>query len=274
MQSMTKAALTVVHVLIASLVPALAQPSPVKFDNYPRYGVAPPAEYRASMQPIVDDVLRAIKSGGQAEVRIVGHADFDAHGPAFETQVSQERASVAQQTLLAMIGAQAGLEGIGQDLLWQNLKMTVEGIGTREPVVPNPQNEQDRRKNRRVEISWTAREPAPHPRPEPRPAPEPIPLSYKVVGFGIWNGAAKVTLVGDQVVRFKVTNSNPLLGTTITIEHDPRGARQSRQIPPLGTVEIEFSMLTHKPLEWHFDISSESDAFLVSWSAMSFAPDN
>lgn len=259
-----------VLLVLLRLSPVFAAERHTVLEDYPRYGKSPSAEQLRHMDPVVEDVVQAIKAGAVATVRLVGHADFDANGRAFETRVSEERAAAAQQTLLAKISARASLEGISQDRLWANLNMSAKGMGTREPVVTNPRSEEERKRNRRVDIHWVS--PEPRPRPAPRPVPTPIEIVERVVGFGIWSGPAKVVLVGEQSVTFKITNTNPLLGTTIVIELDPRGPKQSRQIPPLGTVEITFSEFGRKLGNWHFDIATNSDSFAVAWSATSFAP--
>lgn len=272
MKQMTFIAVAVVCGLLSFADPAFAEEKRVEFTNYPQYGKAPPPEYRVLIQPIVEEVVRVVKDGGTASLRILGHADFDAQGDAFVTKVSVERASSAQQTLMSAIMLRAELEGITREQLLNKVNVTLEGLGTMKALYAANRPMSDRVKNRRVEIFWeTATPNRPLPR-RPRPAPSPIPTAFKVAAFGIWNKSNTVRVVGDQLVRFVLTNSNPLLGTTITIESESSRDKKSRIIPPLGTVEIEFSMLTPRPIEWIFHVSTDSDSFVVTWSALTHVP--
>jgi hypothetical protein len=265
-----------IFVVIACLItafapPALAQQQPIVIADYPRYGMVMPPTFRATLQPLITTIIGTVAAGGTVRVRVYGHADFDAQGREFETKVSVERATVAQQTLLSSLLAQAELAGISRDKLLAGLDVTIQGMGTKQPKVTNPRNELERKENRRVEFFWDTAGVNPQPPPRPSP-PEPAPdnTSLRVVGFGIWTGSSTVHIRGEQMVRFVIENQN-LLGTTISITDMTHGGKKSRMIPPRGTAEIEFAILKAGPINWTFGVDTDSDAFVISWQALSFA---
>lgn len=253
--------------------PGFAQTNPVVFSNYGRYDAAPPPDWRQKIDPVVDAVIATIKRGGTASIHIDGHADFDAQGEDFSTRVSQERASAAQQPLMTQILARSQLEGIPREQLLQRLHLTLAGWGTKKALHPASSPMSERVRNRRVEISWSTTGPQPRPRPEPPPAAEPVTL--KVVGFGVWTSDARVTLTGEQVVRFVVTNNN-LLPASLTIEWEIGGNANERKnltLLPSQTKEVEFSIFGGRgPRTWSFKITQVSQTLVVSWSALSFTP--
>lgn len=85
---------------------------------------------------------------------------------------------------------------------------------------------------------------------------------------GSWNGSAHWEGEGGQLMRFTVNNAN-ILGTTITIASANTNQSESRIIPPAGSAEIEFSAFGAEPMYWPFDISTDSDAFIVTWELCS-----
>lgn len=254
--------------------PVFAQASgSVTIADYPRYGKVLPGNFRELFQPTVSGILATIKSGGTANISVYGHADFDAQGRKFEKKVSLERAAVAQSTLMSMLMAQAQLEGISSDRLAAALTVTVLGMGTSQPKVPRPTNENERKQNRRVEIAWDASGgAAPKPRPQP-PEPEPDNV-LRVVGFGVWNKSGTVEANGDDLVRFVLRNEN-ILPTTVTITDTKHGGKHSQILLPGTTAEMEFAVAgavgKHgQPYHWTFNVDSDSDAFVVSWQALSY----
>jgi phosphatidylserine/phosphatidylglycerophosphate/cardiolipin synthase-like enzyme/outer membrane protein OmpA-like peptidoglycan-associated protein len=80
-------------------------------------------------------------------VRLVGHADFDPvrerREPGFIRRISRERALAVKQALERLIN---------NPLLSSRLAWDVRGAGSAQLVVPNPRTEQERMRNRRVEI--------------------------------------------------------------------------------------------------------------------------
>jgi uncharacterized protein YfaS (alpha-2-macroglobulin family) len=69
-------------------------------------------------------------------------------------------------------------------------------------------------------------------------------------------------------MHFQITNLN-VLGTTITIDADRTQESKSQIIGPQGTVDISFTIFGAEPMGWRFDISTDSDAFLVGWKLYS-----
>lgn len=265
---------TVVSVSLLILASAaVAQSGQVEFRNYGQYNTAPPPDFREKVDPLINDVITAIKAGGTATVRFDGHADFDAQGDAFTMRKSQERASAAQQAILSQIVLRAGLEGISLDDLQRRLTMHTVGWGTTKALYPETRPMSDRVKNRRVEIAWQTAVPQ---RPAP-PPPPPLPpqTTMKTVGFGIWTKSSRQTVVGEQVVRITVTNQDAL-PTTFTIEGvgGAAGGKKTVTLLPTETKEVEFSNFgPNKPVEWQFLVTPPSGRpFVVFWKAESFAP--
>jgi hypothetical protein len=66
-------------------------------------------------------------------------------------------------------------------------------------------------------------------------------------------------------MNFVVHNGN-VLGTTLTIEADT-GEKHSAVIPPGVTddTNFSFSIFGPEPRTWNFDVSTNSDAFVVTW---------
>ncbi len=89
----------------------------------------------------------------------------------------------------------------------------------------------------------------------------------KPLDAGSWNGNSHWEGQGGQLMRFTVNNAN-VLGTTITIAANS-GESHSSIIAPMGSVDLEFSVFGAEPMGWSFDISTESDAFIVTWSLCS-----
>ncbi len=85
--------------------------------------------------------------------------------------------------------------------------------------------------------------------------------------IGSWISDTKLNTQGGQIMTFKVKNVN-VLGTTLTIESNI-GGTQSQIILPQKTMEFEFSCFGAEPLSWSFDISTNSDAFIVTWELYS-----
>ncbi|MBB4805802.1 hypothetical protein HNP38_001074 [Chryseobacterium defluvii] len=84
---------------------------------------------------------------------------------------------------------------------------------------------------------------------------------------GSWNSDTTLTVQGGQIMTFKVKNTN-ILGTTLTINSD-KGGLKSLIIAPLTTMDFEFSCFGAEPMGWKFDISTNSDAFIVTWELFS-----
>src|SRR4051794_23749313 len=84
----------------------------------------------------------------------------------------------------------------------------------------------------------------------------------KLLGQGAWNADSSVSVLGGQGVSFQVTNIN-VVGTVVEITG--RGQTQSATILPGLTATLDFSFFGQEPISWDFEVSSPSDAFIVSW---------
>jgi hypothetical protein len=84
---------------------------------------------------------------------------------------------------------------------------------------------------------------------------------------GSWNGAARLACKGGQVMHFKLSNAN-VLGTTITIRSNKAG-KKSLILPPFMTMDVTFDYFSDRPINWEFNISTDSDAFIVTWELYS-----
>lgn len=80
---------------------------------------------------------------------------------------------------------------------------------------------------------------------------------------GSWNGNASLDVQGGQGMNFVLKNLN-VLGTTISIASNLGGAKSANLLPQVPQ-ELEFDCFGSEPMSWHFDITTESDAFLVGW---------
>lgn len=92
-------------------------------------------------------------------------------------------------------------------------------------------------------------------------------VGEKLFDRSSWNSSTTAHYKGGQGMYYRVKNIN-ILGTTITIDSNLNGSR-SLIISTLTTVDIRSSSLGVEPLEWKFDISTYSDAFIVKWELFS-----
>lgn len=131
----------------------LARPCPLPrretVSRFARYqntvGSLPPPEQQ-KLRSIAILIRESFRPGCRRirTVRLIGHADRDIQrGPAFESRISIERARGVEQALKRLIGSPA----ISSHINWQS-----RGVGASSLVVSNPRNEQERARNRRVEI--------------------------------------------------------------------------------------------------------------------------
>ncbi len=86
----------------------------------------------------------------------------------------------------------------------------------------------------------------------------------KLLDTGTWNGSAHWEGQGGQIMEFTVKNAN-VLGTSITIAATDFNQSESRIILPLSDETIKFSAFGAEPMYWRFDVSTDSDAFIVAW---------
>ena len=92
-------------------------------------------------------------------------------------------------------------------------------------------------------------------------------MSLKKSDSGSWNKDTSYVKKGGMTMKFEVKNVN-LLGTTLTIDSN-YGGSQSKIIPPLTTMDFTCTCFGNEPMTWKFDISTNSDAFIVSWTLYS-----
>ena len=90
---------------------------------------------------------------------------------------------------------------------------------------------------------------------------------FKLLRSGSWNGSATLNFQGGQIMHFQIKNVN-VLGTTLTIKSN-LGSEKSALILPQQTADLRFDCFGAEPMGWTFDISSDSDAFIVAWSLFS-----
>jgi hypothetical protein len=90
---------------------------------------------------------------------------------------------------------------------------------------------------------------------------------FRVLDSGSWNGSVTKNYRGGQVMHFQLKNVN-ILGTTITISSN-LGGKKSLIILPQQTSDMRFDCFGAEPMGWTFDISTDSDAFIVTWSLFS-----
>ena len=90
---------------------------------------------------------------------------------------------------------------------------------------------------------------------------------FRLRDSGSWNSSAQLTSRGGQIMHFKVKNIN-ILGTSIAIQSNLGGKKQIL-ILPQQTVDLRFDCFGSEPMSWSFDISTESDAFIVTWKLYS-----
>jgi hypothetical protein len=147
-------AIRYLSLLVAMLAPAavLAQSAPsITIADYPRHGTAPSPVQLDQLRRVAMGIAGTLLTGADVNVSIVGHADFDAQGRAFETEVSRERARGAEASLTALVLQEAARVGLPVARA-QSVHYTAVGLGTARPVFPSPSNEDERKGNRRVEI--------------------------------------------------------------------------------------------------------------------------
>lgn len=93
------------------------------------------------------------------------------------------------------------------------------------------------------------------------------PGNYRMLTSGIWTSNTSLTVQGGQGMWFKIRNDNAL-GTTISIS-DQHGQSKSSIIPPFSSVEFLFANFGIEPMGWRFDVSTNSDVFMVTWELWS-----
>jgi hypothetical protein len=90
---------------------------------------------------------------------------------------------------------------------------------------------------------------------------------FKLLDSGSWNNSTTLNYQGGQVMHFQVKNVN-VLGTTLSINSN-LGGNKSLIILPQQTGDIRFDCFGSEPMGWTFDVSTDSDAFIVAWQLFS-----
>jgi hypothetical protein len=90
---------------------------------------------------------------------------------------------------------------------------------------------------------------------------------FKLLDSGSWNNSTTLNYEGGQVMHFQVKNVN-VLGTTLSINSN-LGGNKSLIILPQQTGDIRFDCFGSEPMGWTFDVSTDSDAFIVAWQLFS-----
>lgn len=126
--------------------------------GFSRYSNAIPPQERPKILRIAKLIVQSFSSRQPIRtVQLVGHADRDLQrGANFEKKISGDRALQVKKQLIDSIGNPR----IAARISWQ-----IKAVGATQLAVPNSKTENDRRRNRRVDI-FVARSPSP-PRPTP-----------------------------------------------------------------------------------------------------------
>lgn len=143
------------------LTPVHGQNVPaVTIADYPRYGTELSPAQREELRRVATAIAGTLLTGAEVNVSVFGHADFDAKGRAFETDVSRERALGAETALRALVQEESAKVGLPVSRL-QSIHYTVMGLGTARPVFSQPRSEDERKANRRVDFVMTVSTPQP-----------------------------------------------------------------------------------------------------------------
>lgn len=121
-------------------------PAGTTLSRYPAHAVtvaALPAPMQQRLSALATRIRASFRPGCRpfTLVRIVGHADRDRRGAAFERDVSRRRAEEVERTLRALVGPPAS-----------RIRFLREAAGATRLVVTNPVTEEQRRENRRTEV--------------------------------------------------------------------------------------------------------------------------
>jgi outer membrane protein OmpA-like peptidoglycan-associated protein/pimeloyl-ACP methyl ester carboxylesterase len=116
--------------------------------GFSRHSNAIPHQERAKIVRIAQLIVQSYRSGQPIRtVRLVGHADRDVkRGASFEKKISGDRALEVKKQLINSIRSPT----IASRVSWQ-----IKALGSTQLVVPNPKTENDRRRNRRVDIIFS-----------------------------------------------------------------------------------------------------------------------
>jgi outer membrane protein OmpA-like peptidoglycan-associated protein len=136
-------------------------PGPLQetLSGFPRYQkdvrFLPPAE-QAKIWAVAQRIVRSFQPGCTPlrGVLLVGHADHDLQrGPVFERQISVQRALQVRTALrIAITSSSRNSSAISPTAVLSSIDWVHRGDGALQLIVQNPATEQQRARNRRVEI--------------------------------------------------------------------------------------------------------------------------
>ncbi len=87
--------------------------------------------------------------------------------------------------------------------------------------------------------------------------------NYLPAGGGSLNSNGSISGAFEQAVKLTFNNVN-ILGTTIQVTSSSGVTEQSILIP-MGSATFTFYNFGEEPQEWNFDVSTVSDAFIVTY---------
>jgi hypothetical protein len=123
------------------------------FSRYQNSVASLPPRERGKLAIVARSIVRSYSPGCQPvlSVQLVGHADVDPQRerrePGYLERISRERALAVKQALERLVNNRA--------ISWR-ISWSVAGVGASQLAVANPRTEQDRLRNRRVQI-WLSR---------------------------------------------------------------------------------------------------------------------
>lgn len=89
---------------------------------------------------------------------------------------------------------------------------------------------------------------------------------YVPAGGGTFSGNGTISGTYGQGVKLTFKNLN-VLGTTLSVkDNSPFGETKELILAPQQSVTFTFSRFGEEPMGWSFDVSSQSDAFVVGYS--------
>lgn len=151
--------LTLTLAIVLSVVCSFArgqETQPFIIEDYPRYATTPPPQFQDKLNRIgsaLAGAARASDGSRGIQVSVIGHADFDAQGRAFENQVSADRAKSARTAIEEAFNRQAAASQLDPSKK-RLVTFVVAGRGTSESKFPASAPMSQRVKNRRVEVTW------------------------------------------------------------------------------------------------------------------------
>jgi hypothetical protein len=141
----------------------LAAAQTITVSGYPAHATSIAAltpDQQQRLRSFAVGLVGAALSGVGVDVTIIGHADFDAQGRAFEVTVSRDRATSAEQAVETFFNQAADAAALpaGSRRL---VRISTVGVGTQRPVFARPVSEEQRQDNRRVELVFVTTAPPP-----------------------------------------------------------------------------------------------------------------